>query len=569
MILLFLKTNSSAEIIGLILTLAAIVQIYLWLRNGLGIVHSILLTAIIFLTLIFMFAPALVIIGLIFMIIYATKAYKHFKTRNIKPNKEPEIKKDNPDSIYLESEEGAIEIANPYRGTLIQGGAGSGKSRSLFYPIIKQFIENDFAGILYDFKSPELSEFAHSFHSSNNAVKFKFLNFKDTVNSVKVNPLSPKYLTKQAIAFEMATILINNLLPESIKKKDYWTRSSISVIAGAIWYLRNNHPQLCSLPHLIAIILFFPSVQLINMLSSDIETAGMISSLKEAHEMNAEKQIAGVVGTIKNAMAQLNIPEIFYLLSDDEIDLDLNNKENPTFLAIGNDSTLSNTYAPVISLIIGTCVRQMNMPNKHKSAIILDEAPTLFIPDFEQIPATARSNKVATVFGLQDYSQMVDKYGADKAQVMISNLGNQFYGRTVNEKTADMIVKLFGKHDVTYNSTSTSSGASSGGFLSGNFSQNNSNSVSQSVQQRERVKVSEIINLSAGKFYGTIAEGNMTELIGVQLKQVPDSKKEFEQKEHSISLEEVFKKIYSDIKTINDTDTDGLNGLEDFDIVLT
>ncbi len=569
MILLFLKTNSSAEVIGLILTLASIVQIYLWLRNGLGIIHSILLTGVIFLALIFMFAPALVIIGLVFMIIYITKGYKYFKNRNVKQRKEPEFIKDNPNSLYLEGDQGTIEIANPYRGTLIQGGAGSGKSRSLFYPIIKQFIENDFAGILYDFKSPELSEFAHSFHSSNNAVKFKFLNFKDTVNSVKVNPLSPKYLTKQAIAFEMATILVNNLLPESIKKKDYWTRSSISVIAGAIWYLRNNHPQLCTLPHLIAMILFFPSVQLISMLSADIETAGMISSLKEAHEMKAEKQIAGVVGTIKNALAQLNIPEIFYLLSDDEINLDLNNKENPTFLAIGNDSTLSNTYAPVISLIIGVCVRQMNQPNKHRSAILLDEAPTLFIPDFEQIPATARSNKVATVFGLQDYSQMVDKYGADKAQVMISNLGNQFYGRTVNEKTADMIVKLFGKHDVTYNSSSTSSGASSGGFLSDNFSQSNSNSVSQSIQQRERVKVSEIINLSAGKFYGTIAEGNMKELIGVQLKQVPDARKEFEQKEQLILPDEVFKKIYNEIKTIKDIDTDRVVGSEDFDIVLT
>ncbi|WP_438424871.1 type IV secretory system conjugative DNA transfer family protein [Aquimarina macrocephali] len=564
---IFLKIHSGIEVVIILINLLAMIQIYQWLRTEVGMIHSIILSFILSLVILLMIAPALIFIGIVFIVINSIKAYKYFKKNKGKKVIE-EIKQDNPDSIYLDSEKGIIEIGNPYTGILIQGSAGSGKSRSLFYPIIKQFVENDFSGIIYDFKAPELSEFAYSFYNPDSKVKFAFLNFKDASNSVRVNPLSPKYLTKQAVAFEMATILINNLLPESIKKKDYWTRSSISVIAGAIWYLRNNHPDLCTLPHLIAMILFFPSVQLISMLSSDIETAGMISSLKEAHEMNAEKQIAGVVGTIKNALAQLNIPEIFYLLSDDEINLDLNNKETPTFLAIGNDSTLSNTYAPVISLIIGTCVRQMNQPNKHRSTVILDEISTLYIPDFEQIPATARSNRVASVVGLQDHSQMLDKYGAEKAQVLISNLSNQFYGRTVNEKTADMIVKLFGKHDVTYNSTSSSSGSSSGGFLSGNFSESNNTSVSQSIQQRERVKVSDIINLSAGKFYGTIAEGNMTELIGVQLKQVPDSKKEFENIEQTILPDQVFKNIYEDVKSLSKEKTTDLDDSQDFKIEL-
>ncbi len=568
MITLFIKTNAFIDIIAVIACILSAVQFFLWLNKQLRIIPSILLSIVINLLIIFTMSPAVGAIALVFIILTTIRIIKIVKKKN-KKEKVKEFKMDNPDSIYLESSKGVIEIANPWRGCYISGSAGSGKSRSLFYPIIKQFIQNDFAGILYDFKSPELSEFAYSFHNEQNAVKFAFLNFKSAKQSARINPLSPKYLNKQAIAFEMATVLVNNLLPESIKKKDYWTRSSISVIAGSIWYLRNNHPHLCSLPHLIAMILSFPSVQLIEKLSSDIETAGMISSLKEAYEMKAEKQIAGVVGTIKNALAQLNIPEIFYLLSDDQINLELNNKENPTFLAIGNDSTLSNTYAPIISLVISVCVRQMNQPNKHRSAIILDEAPTLYIPDFEQIPATARSNRVATVYGLQDYSQMVDKYGADKAQVMISNLGNQFYGRTVNEKTADMIVRLFGKHDVTYNSSSTSSGSSSGGFLSGNSSSSHNQSVSQSIQQRERVKVSDIINLSAGKFYGTIAEGNVKELIGVQLKQVPDTKREFKVNDEPFSLSENFKKIYSEVEKIRGDNSGETDTSEDFNIVLT
>ncbi len=550
--------NDIKIIITGVCIIISFIQIFIWLKRKENPFTRLIITLISGSLLLFLIPQSEILIGIYF---FGSRIFKLFKKSEKKEKKASiqKIERNNPEHIYLESDKGTIDIANPYRGILIQGGAGSGKSKSLFYPIIQQFITNDFSGVLYDFKSPELSQLAYSFHTEKNKVKFALLNFKDITTSVRVNPLSPNYLTKQAIAFEMATVLVNNLLPESIKKKDYWTRSSISVIAGTIWYLRNNYPQLCTLPHMIALILSFPSTLLIEKLSTDIGTAGMIASLKEAHEMNAEKQIAGVVGTIKNALAQLNIPEVFYLLSEENTSLDVNDPINPIFLSIGNDSSLSNTYAPIISLIISVCARQMNQPEKHKSAILLDEAPTLYIPDFEQIPATARSNRVATVVGAQDYSQMVDKYGSDKAQVMISNLGNQFYGRTVNEKTANMIVKLFGKHDVTYNTVSNSSGASSGGLFSDHYSSSNNKSTSQSIQQRERVNISDITNMSPGTFYGFIADGNIKELVGSRLQQIESSYRKFEKTNISIDPKETFRKVYNDLSLIldsEDADTD-------------
>ena len=533
-------------------------QVFIWFRRIENPLKRVIVTLVLGFILIFFIPRSEIILATYFIARLFYRLLKSKKTTS-KREKVIKIERNNPEYIYLESEKGTIDIANPYRGILIQGGAGSGKSKSLFYPIIQQIISNDYSGVMYDFKSPELSELAYSYYTENNKTNFAFLNFKDVSNSARVNPLSPEYLTKQAIAFEMATVLVNNLLPESIKKKDYWTRSSISVIAGTIWYLKNNHPKFCTLPHMIALILSFPSSLLIELLSNDMETAGMISSLKEAYEMKAEKQIAGVVGTIKNALAQLNIPEVFYLLSEDSTSLDVNDPHKPVFLSIGNDSSLTNTYAPIISLIISVCSRLMNQPGKHKSAIILDEAPTLYIPGFEQIPATARSNKVITVFGLQDYSQMVDRYGSDKAQVMISNLGNQFYGRTVNERSADMIVKLFGKHDVTYNTVSNSSGSSSGGFLSDHYSASNNKSISQSIQQRERVNISDIKNLSPGTFYGIIADGFTKELIGTNLNQIKSTYKKIEGVSPLTDTKETFKQIYDDVSSLqggNDTITD-------------
>ena len=58
----------------------------------------------------------------------------------------------------------------------------------------------------------------------------------------------------------------------------------------------------------------------------------------------------------------------------DEAFLKAKELDKPVFLSIGNDSSLTNTYAPIISLIISVSSRLMNQPGKHKSAIILDEA---------------------------------------------------------------------------------------------------------------------------------------------------------------------------------------------------
>ena len=410
----------------------------------------------------------------------------------------------NDEKLYLESDLGTIEVANPYRSILVSGGAGSGKSKSVFYPFIRQFMTSEYSGLLYDFKSPELTEFAYSEFKkvTNSKVNFKVLDFKNPDKSNKCNPLSPRYITKQSIALEMATVLINNLLPESIKKKDFFTRSSISILAGCIWFLAKNTPQFSTLPHLIAMVLDYPSAKIIEVVCSDRECAGMLSSIREAYEMKAEKQIGAVLGTLKMALGQINIPEVFELMSEDEINLDLNDPSSPTFLCLGNDSTLSSTYGPVISLIISCCIRQMNQPNKHKSAVILDELPTIYVAGLESLPATARSNKVISMLGLQDVTQLYDSYGNDKAQVLLSNCGNQFYGRTTNEKTADMLTKLAGKQDVTY--TSKSSGTSSG-----ENNTSHSEGTTQSIQQRERITSSDILQLKPGEFVGMVADNEL------------------------------------------------------------
>jgi hypothetical protein len=438
-----------------------------------------------------------------------------FKSR-IKTNKSEKFKvikeTEKDESFVFNTNKGKISLDNPYRGIYIQGGAGSGKSASIFEPIIQQIGQKDYSGILYDHKSPELTEKIYLSYE-NTSIKVKNVDFKQPLLSDRVNPIDPKYLTKSAIAMEYAQVIINNLMPESIKKPDYWTSNAKMILAGVIWYLRNEHPKYCTLPHVISLILHNPADILIEKVCQDYEAGGMVASLRESIERGAERTVAGMLSTLQNALSGLNSHDIFWILSKNEVELHLNNKDNPSFLCLGNDSTLPTTYTPAISLIISVALRQMNQPNQQKSVVLLDEAPTIFIPNIEQIPATGRSNKIATIFGVQDYAQLADKYGQDKAQVIISNLGNQFFGRITNGKTAEMVQNLFSKKDEIFISKSEGSGTS-GKMI--HLGSNTNAGTSENVQERNRVKISDLVNLSQGEFYGIIAEGSPREFLKTQ-----------------------------------------------------
>lgn len=477
-----------------------------------------------------------VMLGLIAMYIYAIVLGLNKTTTK----KTTLTKEQKTESFSFSSKSKDLSIINPFRGVLIVGGAGSGKSRTFMYPIIQQCAQKGYTGVLYDFKSPELMNLAEQcYNEYSEDVTIAKIDFKDPTNSQRANPLA--YVQSAIHATNYSQAFIYNLMPEYIQKQDFWSRSMLSIFSGAIWYFKKNAPQLATLPHIFTFFFTYSAEDIVKILSQDNEVKGYISSLAEAVEQGAEKQVAGVLGTLKNAIGIYNTPDIFWLLSADQTNLNVNNPEKPTMLLIGNNSALSDSYAPLCSLLITVASKLMNEPNKLKSAIIIDESPTIYLPNFEQIPATARSNKVAVIVGAQDISQMNDRYGRDKTEVLISNLGNQFYGRTTNKETAERVVKMFGQREDVVKMQSSKK------RLWGAFYTNSGKS--ESIQKRDRVKIQQMTTLNAGQFAGILAEGNNKEFLEqIELQEVPNaSKKPFDNGYSFEVANQNFETIYTEI----------------------
>ena len=420
-------------------------------------------------------------------------------------------KKPTADSLHIRTRQGYVNILNPYRGTLVMGSSGSGKSESIGNNLLSQFIQQGYCGVVYDFKFPTLAEVAHqallmhqqSAKADHKTMPYFILNFQDLSRSHRCNPLSPENISTLAHAEEYARTIVSNLDRRSIQHPEFFSTSATAWLAALIWFFRTEHPHFSTLPHVINAILYPDYTQVISMLETNPQSADMIRSIATAIQNKAEKQLAGVIASLQIMVSRINSPEIAWVLSGEDFNFRINDPADPKLLCIGADPGLSETLSPVISLIITVALKQMNQQGQHKSFILLDEAPTLYIPRFEVIPATARSNRIASVFMAQDFSQMQDMFGREKAAIIVANLSNQFFGKASTLSTAKTVSEMLGSQAQWQTHFSRGNSRDSKGR------HNLSYNTSHSLQERVLVKPQEIMQLSAGEFVGRTVESRL------------------------------------------------------------
>jgi type IV secretory pathway TraG/TraD family ATPase VirD4 len=308
-------------------------------------------------------------------------------------------------------------------------------------------------------------------------------------------------MRNDSFAREFAFTILANLNPQMVAKPDFWTDNATSLLASTFWYLKKNHPTLCTLPHAMSMILQPDLEALLRTLSKDIKCADMIAPILTAYANKADNQLAGVVSSLQISLSKINTEEVYYITSGNDFSLDLNNPNSKGILTIGNEPTLATTYAPIIGLILTSASKLLNQQGKEKSVFMMDEFPTVFVPNVEQLPATARSNKVATILACQDIAQIVSSYGKEKSDIILSNLGNQFFGRTTNLQTAQRVSQIFGKADKLMVTESDN-------YERNIFRERRKGSgKSYANQERDLVKVQDVTTLNTGDFYTILSEG--------------------------------------------------------------
>uniref|UniRef100_UPI001356F516 type IV secretory system conjugative DNA transfer family protein n=1 Tax=Sphingobacterium composti TaxID=363260 RepID=UPI001356F516 len=290
------------------------------------------------------------------------KKYKHKISFNKDAILNPQIKQEVGLNLVLN---GKVNIQNPYAGIFISGGAGAGKSKSIIEPLINDAGQKGFTGVVYDFKFPELASYVNTAYKNTN-IKPYFINFTDLSRSHRINPIAPELMINDSFAREFAYSILANLNPSMISKPDFWSENSTALLASVFWYLKKKHPQYCTLPHAMSMILQPDLESLLNTLDKEQKCADMIAPIMTAYANKADNQLAGVISSLQISLSKINTEEVYYLTSKSDFNLDLNNPNSRGMLVIGNSPTLATTYSPIIGLILTSISKLLNQQGKEK-----------------------------------------------------------------------------------------------------------------------------------------------------------------------------------------------------------
>lgn len=377
--------------------------------------------------------------------------------------------------VEIRTRKGKRIIRNVFAGVGIFGASRSGKTASAIYSLLLHFSKFNFSGLIYDYKNGELTEICLPLFGER--VKIFAIHKPDI--GVRINPINPKYLYDEKDVTAVTKVLLDNLAGDSVNKggDNFFDKTAESLLSALILKFSLYHQHYCTLPHIIAFILSVDfSLKTEEAKGLKDEAYGTFEGLRKfltddgrvriqassfVLGLASEKQTAGVISTLANSLRTVAFPEAFWALSGNELDLNINHKENQKVFTILNEPKSEEALTPVLATVLHTVTKQMMVRGQEPAFILLDEAPTIKLKNMARISATMASFKIATIYCAQDISQAVIQYTRDGFKAILANLSTLFFGRANDPDTGKFYEQYFEPKKIkTHSRTKGNSNAS-------------------------------------------------------------------------------------------------------------
>ncbi|WP_027384929.1 type IV secretory system conjugative DNA transfer family protein [Epilithonimonas caeni] len=391
---------------------------------------------------------------------------------------------------------------NPFRGTMVIGTPGSGKSFGVINPAIRQMIAKGYCLAIYDFKFPDLAQIAYYHYllkkskESDYNYSFHVINLNEVEKSKRINPFAKKYVNTLAEAQEMAEAMVSSLQKGGASagggSDQFFTQSAINFLSSCIYFFATHeNGKYSDLPHILS-FMNRSYKEIFDTLFDHEELTSLLSPFKSAYDNKAFDQLEGQVGTLKIFLSRLATKESFWVFSGDEVELKITDRENPSIIILASDPGTQDINSALYSSVLNRTLRLINSKNNLPGGIIADEFPTIYIHKIDNIVATARSNKVAVLLGLQEIPQLRQFYKKEVADTISAIVGNILSGSARDKNTLDWLEKLFGKiKQKTYSQSISQQGTST--------------SINEKMDNM--IPAGKIAALKTGEMVGMIAQG--------------------------------------------------------------
>lgn len=344
---------------------------------------------------------------------------------------------------------------------MIIGSTGSGKSQALSFPFIRvmakageSMIVTDPKGELYEKTANELKERGY------NVI---VLNFRDPQNGNCWNPFSIPYKLfkegKEDKAIELLEDLAKNILyDESSKGQDpFWENSSADYFTGLAYALfqdaTEDQVNINSINYMASVgENKLGGTTYIKEYFSE-KSQDSTEYIKANSTINAPTDTKGSILSVFNQKIQLfssrkNLSE---MLAHSDFDMeDIGRKKTAVFIVIQDEK---KTYHSLVTIFLKQCyetlvrvAQETGGKLKYRTNFLMDEFANMPpLSDVDAMVSAARSRNIKLSFIIQNFSQLNDVYGKEKAETIRGNCGNTIYLLSTELAALEEISKMCGE----------------------------------------------------------------------------------------------------------------------------
>jgi type IV secretory pathway TraG/TraD family ATPase VirD4 len=386
-------------------------------------------------------------------------------------------------------------VPDAQRGTSVLGAAGSGKTFSVIDPLVRSALDQGFPTILYDFKYPAQTQRAVAYGIKRG---YTVRVFAPGFNESEVcNPLDLIKDEEDAIAAgQLAQVINKNFNKGGDKGDKFFEEAGDSLVEGILLVTkavgRLEDPKYCDLMMSQAILSLTSLPQRLQHAASNgtisVWASRPLSQLFGV--MDSEKTVAGIVGSAARLFMRFMKKDfIGAFCGQTTLPLDLDGKQLLIFgLARNNRDIVGPLLAAILHMVVSRNVSR-TVPRKDPLITVLDELPTLYLPQLVNWLNENREDVFCGILGYQNIAQLEQFYSKELARAIFGGTANKFIFNPQDGESAKIFADYLGEEEVEFSSKSKSTGSKGG----------SSKSTSEQRQKRYLVEPSEFLKLRTGR----------------------------------------------------------------------
>lgn len=375
-----------------------------------------------------------------------------------------------------------LYITDVQRGTAVVGAPGSGKSFSAINPMIYSAIDQGFPIVLYDFKYPTQAKVASYAKKMGYKVHVFAPGFPE---SEVCNPLDfLRDATDAETARQLATVINKNFKMMASSNEDAFFGPAGDQLTEAILMLTKQTQY----PDIMTAAAILSSERMVErLMAANLNPWIKISFGQLFSSAGSEKTIAGIAGTASLMFTRfMKKNTLGCFVGKTTLPLDIKGKQMVIF---GLDRERRDAVGPLLcSILHMTVARAIAKKRKDPLIVVLDEVPSLYLPDLFKWLNESRSEGFCGILGWQNMGQLEKYYGKEVAKTMLGACGTKFIFNPGEEESARLFSAYLGDEEIRYKQKSKSTG---GGKTS--------TSVSDQEKTRKLFEPAQFLKLPAGK----------------------------------------------------------------------